>query len=79
MDPVLQAERLRAAQELAALKRAQEEELVLSQTGTWLLYWLLLEVLCRTCMIYVAADVILTCPVAAFSVLFLAHFQALVL
>ncbi len=45
MDPVLQAERLRAAQELAALKRAQEEELVLSQTGVWLLCWLLLGVI----------------------------------
>lgn len=33
MDPVLQAERLRAAQELEALRRAQEEELILSQTG----------------------------------------------
>lgn len=33
MDPVLQAEMLRAHQELEALKRAPEEELVFSQTG----------------------------------------------
>ena len=33
MDPVLRAEMLRAHQELEALKRAQEEELVFSQTG----------------------------------------------
>ena len=39
MDPVLQAERLRAAQELEALRRAQEEELVFSQTGTVLLWF----------------------------------------
>ena len=38
MDPVLQAERLRAAQELEALRRAQEEELVFSQTGASLLW-----------------------------------------
>ncbi len=38
MDPVLQAERLRAAQELEALRRAQEEEPVFSQTGAGLLW-----------------------------------------
>ena len=34
MDPVLQAERLKALQELEALRRPKEDELVLSQTGT---------------------------------------------
>ena len=34
MDPVLQAERLKALQELEALRRPKEDDLVLSQTGT---------------------------------------------
>ena len=72
MDPVLQAERLRAAQELAALKRAQEEELVLSQTGVWLLCWLLLGITCRTCRNCepsVAADVVPPRPLTALNIL----------
>ena len=38
MDPVLQAERLKAAQELEALRRKPDEELVFSQTGASLLW-----------------------------------------